>query len=219
MTITRKLRFGIKDQKLISWYNACKNSDMKNMSKIIALAIEYHELTGRYIEIAKIKLPEYTYNSISLCMSFANGSFIQKWYSKNHVGFQNAVRNVLNMSITILPNNCAENEVLVTYQQLEMFLNNIRTNYVLALNNNVDTIEVGYSMQIPAYPKTTAATLSSNSIIAKQNDLSNKSNTGHTENTESSLSDAVDAKKVDSIDDDFFDDFLNAIRDKNTKKR
>lgn len=211
MTTTRKLRFGIKDQKLISWYNTCKNSGIKNMSKIIALAIEYHELTGRYIEIARIKSPEYTHNSISLCMSFSNGSFIQTWYSKNHVGFQSAVRNVLNMSITILPNNCVENEVLVTYQKLEMFLNNIRTNYNLALNNNVDTIESGYSMQIPAYSKTTADILNSNRIIAEQNDLSNKSNTGHTENAESSLSNVVDAEKVDSVDDDFFADFSKTL--------
>ena len=143
MSSKTTIRFGVKDQKLIHWYNKCRHSGIKNISRIIVLVIEYHELTGRYIEIAKIKLPEHKEEKpVNLCMYIADNSFIYGWFLKNHVGFQSAIRNILNTSITAIPNDCVCDELLISCEQLEAFMANIRSRYAL-INNNIDALTTG----------------------------------------------------------------------------
>lgn len=174
------IRFGIKDQKLIHWYNACKCSGIKNISKIIILAIEYHELTGRYIEIAKIRLPEHQEKRVCLCMYIADNSFIHEWFLRNHTKLHSAIRDILNASITVLPDDCIRNELLINCEQLGAFVATIRSRYTL-INSNVDSIATGPPIPSPNV-MTNIKQFNSNRSGAEQNNLSNNNIISNSDN-------------------------------------
>lgn len=133
------IRFGKKDQILSQWYILCKQAKLENINKIIALAVEYNELTGRYIEIARIRLPEHQNDVFTLCVYLRDGTFFSQWYEKNHIGFNRKVREILNHSITVLSEDSCD-EFLISYYKLEDIVNKVRYN-TNRYSNNIDTVD------------------------------------------------------------------------------
>lgn len=144
---TRTVRFGIKDQVLIRWYTALKEQGIKDITSILALAIEYHELTGKYIEIARVKLPDTKYEAVVFNMYFAQNTFMYDWFNKHHNGFQKAIRSVLNISITRLPEKFNGDELLATKSQLEQVISIARSKSCHTLDS-IDVV-VNTSSDIP----------------------------------------------------------------------
>ena len=65
----KTIRFGSREQKLICWFKELQALKQRDISYVISKAVEYHMLTGRYLQIAKINLNE---NAVSLPVRFTS---------------------------------------------------------------------------------------------------------------------------------------------------
>lgn len=196
---TRTVRFGLKDQVLIRWYMALKEQGNKDITSILALAIEYHEITGKYIEIARVKLSDVEYDAVIFNMYFAKNTFIYDWFINHHKGFQQAIRDVLNVSITRLPANYNGPELLATKSQLEQVLSTVRS----ASRHTLDSIDTIINKP-PDIPVNTSAQL----IPTNTQDKAVAVNTGDTakvekRTTKTAMSNTENIKKADKEIDSF----------------